>query len=330
MHAILKELRAQLVLRPAERDEVVLVQKRIFLLPTAAGMAFGGMLTLMLAGSINYDLALGLALTFLLASLAVTALLHTFRNLAHLRVMPARTSAVFAGDTAHFAVAVRNTGPSQRYSIGVTCDRRDMQLIDIGAASMALARVAVPAERRGRLRPGPFTLLTRFPLGLFQAWAYVELDASCLVYPRPAPAGLPLPAPRAHREEGLHNGDAQDDFFGLREYQAGDSPRRIAWKAAARGHALLTKQFAGGGAGELWLTLETLPATLHIEERLSQLARWVLEAHAQGLAYGLELPGTRVPVGTGTGHRDRCLEALTLFDPSPRGASSAQTGAAAP
>src|ERR1051325_10129078 len=91
-------------LRGPESGEVVLVQRRIFILPTRAGIFFGFVVLLMLTGSINYSLSLGYILTFLLASLGVTAMLHTFRNLAGLRVAPARTSPVFAGETALFAV----------------------------------------------------------------------------------------------------------------------------------------------------------------------------------------------------------------------------------
>ena len=65
-----------------ERGEVVLVQRRIFILPTGAGITFAVVLLLMLTGSINYALSLGFILAFLLAGLAIVAMLHTFRNLA--------------------------------------------------------------------------------------------------------------------------------------------------------------------------------------------------------------------------------------------------------
>ena len=50
-----------------------------------------------------------------------------------------------------------------------------------------------------------------------------------------------------------------DDFAGLRDYQSSDSPRHIAWKAVARSDKLLTKQFAGDAAAELWLDARLLP-----------------------------------------------------------------------
>jgi uncharacterized protein (DUF58 family) len=44
------------------------------------------------------------------------------------------------------------------------------------------------------------------------------------------------------------------------------------------------------------------------------MARWVLDAHAAGLSYGLRLPGETVEMAAGEAQRDRCLEALALFD----------------
>src|SRR5687768_9943118 len=301
-------------LRGPEHGEVVLVQRRIFILPTRSGVLFAFVLVLMLTGSINYMLSLGFILTFLLASLAISAILHTFRNLAGLRITAARTPPVFAGDIAHFRICLHNPTRAERYSLALTRDRREVTVVDVPAEGSAVAAASVPAPRRGVLRPGRLTLFTRFPVGLFHAWSYVDLDTHCVVYPRPAPVGQPLPPIKAGGSDGAGLALGRDDFAGLRQYHPGDSPRHIAWKAAARGQGLLTKQFIGRAAAELWLTLDALPRNLGLEESLSRLARWVLDAHAAGLAYGLELPGVVVPMGTGEGHRDRCLEALALFE----------------
>ena len=56
---------------------------------------------------------------------------------------------------------------------------------------------------------------------------------------------------RARRE--ARAGSGQDDFAGLRSYQPGDSLKHVAWKAAARGQPVMTKQFTGLEAGQLWL-----------------------------------------------------------------------------
>ena len=141
-------------------------------------------------------------------------------------------------------------------------------------------------------------LETRFPLGLFRAWSYVEPDARCLVYPQPgalAAAGARAPRPRAGALRSQAPGN--DDFSGLRAYQLSDSPRHVAWKAVARSDDMLTKQFTGEAAAELWLDWRLLPAALGLEQRLSRLAGWVLAAERGGAHYGLRLPGIEIAPG---------------------------------
>lgn len=307
-------------------DAVVLVQRRVFILPTRQGVSFALMLALMLAGSINYNLSLGFVLTFLLAAMGVNAMLLTFGNLAHLRVSGGRARPVFAGDTAHFVVHVENAGPTSRHALALTYDGRNVVSLDVPARAAVSTAVALVAARRGVLRPGRLTLYTRSPVGLFYAWSYLELDLHCIVYPRPSAAGRPLPAAALGEAGGPRRGRGEEDFSALRPYHRGDSPRHIAWKAAARDRGLLTKQFAGQAETALWLEWSALPAAMGIEERLSQLARWVLDAHEAGLSYGLRLPGVTIGLASGQTQRDRCLEALALFEPPPaqRAAPSAR------
>ena len=52
---------------PPERGTIVLSQRRVYIVPSRLGLLFGGVLLILLMGSINYTLSLGFALTFLLA-----------------------------------------------------------------------------------------------------------------------------------------------------------------------------------------------------------------------------------------------------------------------
>ena len=300
-------------LRGVETGSIVLVQRRIFILPSRHGIMYVSSLLLMLTGAINYNLSLGFVLTFLLAALGVSSILHTFRNLAHLKISPGRVQPVYAGDHARFMLVIDNPGAVDRFSIGITRGGTEAEYTDVPARGTVTVSVAVPAPRRGILMPGRLTLFTRYPLGLCYAWAYAELDVRCLVYPRPEAAHLPLPLPEAHAGSGIAYGSGQEDFAGLRSYHPGDSPRHIAWKAVARGQGLLTKQFSGRADTELWLDWRATPDALGVEGRLSRLARWVIDAHAAGLSFGLRLPGVTLPAAPGNAQHDRCLEALALF-----------------
>jgi uncharacterized protein (DUF58 family) len=150
-------------------------------------------------------------------------------------------------------------------------------------------------------------------LGLFHAWSWIELDSHCLIYPTPIehPPQFNLRGQKSGMQHSEKNGE--DDFAGIRNYQHGDSPKRMAWKAIARSGVWQTKTFHADAAEEIWLSWRNTPETFGIERRLSILCRWVLDAHRQGIHYGLEIPGAHITIGSGQLHQQQCLRALALF-----------------
>lgn len=298
-----------------ETPPVTLVQRRIFILPTKQGYFFATVLLVLLVASINYSLSLGFLLTFLLAGMAGVAMLHTWRNLAHLRLRPGRCEPVFAGETAHFVVTAET--PSQtRFSIAARRRGEEPVYADVSPGEVASLVMPVAPTRRGVIRCGRVEIFTRYPLGFFHAWSYVDFALTVLVYPRPDPqAGSPPAQSRSESEEGIPiKGD--DDFNMLRAYRDGDTPRHIAWKALAREQGLLTKEFSATASSELWIDWDEAHAG-DIEARLSILCQWVLQAERFGQGYGLRLPGVAIRPGRGEAHRARCLEALALFGVTP-------------
>jgi len=295
--------------RAAEAGPIVLDRRRIYILPTRHGVLFGAFLLAMLIGSINYGLSLGYVLTFLLGGVALVGILHTYRNLQGLKIADGGASPAFAGEDAGFHLEVE--APAPRFALRLRW--RDAEPVEFDVDAARRVTVPVPTIRRGRLRPGRFTLFSAYPLGLFRAWSYVQFDHAAVVYPKPGEAGLELGAagdagitPRTSPREG------SEDFAGLRVWQPGDSPRQVAWKVAARTEVLATKRFADTEGGTVLLDWDRLSG-LDVEARLSQLARWVLDAERANLRYGLRLPGAEIAPGNGGPHRHRCLEALALF-----------------
>lgn len=293
---------------------MTLTHRQILILPTTWGWYFVPLILVMLAGSVTYGLSLGFLLTFLVGSIAMVSALHAYRNLAQLRVMVGRAEPVFAGETARFPVYLENPSQQARFSVGLVRGGEELAFADVPRDGHVAIELRVPASRRGLLRAGRFALFTRYPIGLFYAWSPLELEASCLVYPRPDDAPLPPPVGRAGTGDATRSGVGDDDFTGLKSYQPGDSPRRVAWKASGRADELLTKQFTGQTADELWLDWTRLPAHLDVETRLSRLTGWVLKAERSGVRYGLQLPGRQFPPASGETQRLRCLEVLARFD----------------
>ncbi|MEI7457304.1 MAG: DUF58 domain-containing protein [Nitrosomonadales bacterium] len=294
-----------------EHGTVILTQRRIFMLPTRQGLALALLLILMLLGDINYNLSLGYVLTFLLAMMAVMSMLHAFRNLAHLEIHAGRTAPVFAGGTSRFLLHFNNPGKLPRYQLALRNARGDTISFDAPACQASEVYFPLQTNQRGWLQSGRLTLYTVFPLGLFYTWSYLHFDTRCLVYARPLKDAM-LPAGNAPDGNGKRSVTGDDDFAGLRNYVAGDALPHIAWKAYARGLGLQVKQFATQVGEEIWLDLADAP-DIDLEEKLSRLTRWVLDAESTGLRYGLRLAGYELPAGCGTIHQDECLRRIALF-----------------
>lgn len=308
----------------SEPGEVFLGQRRVFIVPSRAGLMLGVTLILLFIGAVNYNLSMGFGLTFLLGACAVVDMHLTFRNLAHLHLSPGRSKPVFAGENAQFELNLVNRRKHDRYAIWIGFVDRDAGVpekpVDLPAHSATTVSLAVPALQRGLQQIPRLKLRTRFPLGLLQAWSYWQPDAAVLVYPRPEDGHPPLPVGQAPGSEGSGR-LGHDDFAGIRAYQPGDPLRHLAWRQIARldpasGAALVTKQFEGGAAERLIIDFHRFPATLDTEARLSRMARWILDAEARNLPYGFRLGAFMREPACGPAHRHACLEALALHDAS--------------
>ncbi|GBG15771.1 uncharacterized protein NMK_3383 [Novimethylophilus kurashikiensis] len=316
MASLFRNWRSLLRTARQRQDRATLDRRHVYILPTRSGLLFGLILLGMLLGAMNYTLSLGFVLVFWLGGLSVVAMLHTWRNLAHLVVTPGRVKPVFAGETAEFHFVLKEHHHRTRHAIGLQRGEDPPALDDVPADGEIDICLPVPASRRGWLKPGRISVFTQFPLGLFHAWGYVELDMACLVYPHPAPPGSLLPPTSLEaKSRGSHIAGGEEDFSGLRGYKLGDSMRRIDWKASAREQGLYTKEFQGEGQQVLWLSWD-MTAGRDTEGRVSLLARWVLDAHDAGLAWGLQLPAVTLPPQSGDGHLHECLKALALLGSS--------------
>ncbi len=297
--------------------EITLGRRQLYMLPTRYGLLFALVATVLLLASINYGNGLGYALTFLLVAIAVVSMLHTHRNLHRLRVAPGACVPVFAGETAQFELVLTNNADTPRFGVVIEQNGAEVARADIAAHASAAVMLGQRVTRRGWQTLPAFRLATHFPLGLLYSWSRpVHIDHRCLVYPAPA-ASLPFrttPTETLRPEQGQRLGG--DDFIGVREYQPGDSPRHIDWKAFARTGMLTTKQFGGGYQALVWLDWDALPE-FDTEARLSVLARWVLEGEAAGAHYGLRLPGIVIAPDHGEAHEHACLKALALFELRP-------------
>jgi uncharacterized protein (DUF58 family) len=285
--------------------------RRIYILPTRYGLIYATLAFLMLLGAVNYGNNPAHLLTFLLAALGSNGMYQTWRNLRGLRLQCRGAQPIFAGEPARLLFDL-DAGGRERPAVQLMYDGGDPVLLDLPADNPLFGQpVLLPDLPRGQHRPGRLVISTRYPLGLFRAWCYLDCDSVVLVYPRPGPSWEP-PGQDQGRQAGGSRGSGNDDFAGLRNYLPGDQPSRIDWKSYARDRGLNTRLFSGEAAAPLWIRWQDAPGA-GTEARLRALSRAVLGAEAAGRAYGLQTPEGTIGIGLGAGHRHECLRHLALF-----------------
>ncbi len=294
----------------ATDTSVILNHRRIFILPSQRGLGFVVLIVLLLLIAFVYNNNLAYMLAFLLASVFFITILHSYKSLSGLVVQKGRAGAVFAGEAAGFDIHVKNPTDMERHQLLIKL--KDSQNLVLQAQSATHVTLYSITQKRGWHDAGTVTLSSTFPLGLFRTWSPIRFDLKALVYPKPAHLEIPFPITPSTQVRPGFSRKGGDDFYGLREYQSGDSIKHIHWKAYAKGLGVLSKQYGGESSAEVRLDYEHTPGH-NVEERLSQLCRWVVDAEQAGISYGFALPGLTLPPDSGLLHYRKCLEALALF-----------------
>ena len=263
-------------------------------------------------------------LLFLLVSIFLVSIPNTLTNLAGVTLRVESAKPTFVGDEVCLPVEIMNSSRATRYGIEVVLpdgDKTRERVDCIPRQTAARLTLRFPAHHRGEHKIAKLDLTSCYPLGFVRASKRLPSNQTYFVYPRPA-GNSQLPTNHLQFvdnwvQEGMGHGD---DFAGLRDYVPGESQRHIDWKAVARGRPLMTKEFAAETKGAVSLDFFELRFA-DVEEKLSQLTLWVIEAERARQPYGLRLPGVEISPALGQMHFHSCLRALSLFEVgSARGA----------
>jgi uncharacterized protein (DUF58 family) len=255
-------------------------------------------------------------LFFALTAILLVSIPHTLINLAGVTVTLESVHPAFVGQEVCLPLEIMNDSRATRHGIELTLSgsNSERKRIDYIPADRA-ARVTLrfPARQRGEHNVGTLCLTSAYPLGFIRFLKKFAPSQTYIVYPKPA-GDVRLPSSFVNWRDGrpLTELGEGDDFAGVREYVHGESQRHVDWRAVARGQPLMTKQFAAEAEGVVYLDFSALHFA-NVEERLSQLALWIIEAERGGRPYGLRLPGTEIPPAIGQPHFHQCLRALSLF-----------------
>jgi len=286
--------------------------RQIYILPTRFGWLVGLLLFAMLLGSLNFNNNLGLFTTFLVSGIGLLSMHIAHRNLDGVRVAGCVPGQAFAGEPLALSITLQDT--KDRARRGLVAETKGLPAtagVDVSPAATNETTLAIPTRRRGWMEIPRIRLRTRHPVGWFEAWSWFWPEHKVLVWPKPADQAPPL-LTAGSSDSRNRPGDESDEFHGLRDWREGDPLHRIAWKASQRHQHLLARQFTRPERDRIILRLADAPGR-SLEERISILARWVMEADRNEFEYGMDLGTNSIEPGAGEAHRIQCLNALGEF-----------------
>jgi uncharacterized protein (DUF58 family) len=305
-------------------NEIELVQRRIYVLPSMRGWAVIGIGILLLLVGINYQLSLAYVVAFLLGGLMQVALHSTYRNLRGLRIRVGKSPRCIAGETLHFPLTIfspERTREGLRIERGIKKPKGKKRVLQhpvpmrIRTDQQHALAIEVITTQRGIVALGRLLIESRAPYGLIRAWSYANFEWVGLVEPIPEAPAPALPYATGSNAQPHARADVAHDPDTLREYAYGDSLKRVAWKQVAKSGEWYTRTGETGQRGEVELSWQDTSLT-DTEARLSRIAAWIGRARNENAAFSLTLPNGHLSLADSAPHHDASLSMLAAF-PTP-------------
>ncbi len=197
-------------------------------------------------------------------------------------------------------------------------------VLHVGRGETVRVRCVVTPHRRGCATFDALRVSSGFPFGILRKSVTFSMRDSLDVYPRllrlRREIASSLLSQGTYGATTVDEKGSGDEFYGLREYQAGDSLRRIAWKSTARTGNVVVREHTRESGGRIWIMLNIDPRddSREIESAISIGASLAVDALQIGSEVGLIAPaqGLVCPINSGSKHRLALLSALARLDPS--------------
>ena len=307
--------------RTPRSDSAILTLGNVYIFFSKEGSLYALLLIITFILGVNYGNNLVLGLCFYLASIWIISLYHTFSHVSGLKIRLHDIELATVDEPIWVTIEVENdkSKPSRQVQLYFDQSHTNQskfaqnshkskqpvdRLQDLGVASRqtltsvqgkVLLRLALVADKRGRLQLPRLVVNSVYPLGIMRAWSYVYFARPAWVAPKPLAfdwQDANVAASDEASDWSIHGKKGQNDFDTLDEYVAGESLARVSWAHVARGQGMLSKQFTDTVGQELVLDYAYMPAANH-EDKLSMLAFAVKKLAEAGKPFVLKLPNDK-------------------------------------
>ena len=294
-----------------------LSNRNVFIMPTRFGYVYLIFVVLLFLLATNYQNNVIMLLSYLMASLFITTMMHSFYNLSGIVLSADNKAAGYANQNISFPINL--TVPNKRVDLSFCFDDQQTTHLPKSVKGEQTIHVSCHYENRGVYNSGRLKVWSEYSFGLFITWTRIDFDHQCTVYPEAITLNnsknslTGKPKNNVNVETSvLEYKPGTDEFFELKSHVLGESLSRIAWKQFARGQGLLTKHYQKNEGSIRWLKIADMP-NHGLEKQLQYLCFLVNEYNYAGQIFGLDLGIQKIYPAQGESHFKQCLTALAVF-----------------
>lgn len=314
--------------RVPSRFQHTLSNRNIFILPTRFGFAYLFFDVLLFLLGTNYQNNIILLLSYLLASLFITVMMHSFYNFSQLTFSSESKQTCFAKQVINFPIKI--TGNKTHFDINFQFVNPQyfVKKVRLAECTPQTSEVLMPwyVKQRGVYTLGRVKVFSEYSLGLFITWSLLDFSHQAIIFPEPKRLAdnqqLLTSLNESNNDNEVYTQTVVDgdDYSELKNYIQGEAQARIAWKQLARGQGKFSKHYqAQHEQGSLlWLRLSDMPG-FDLEEKLQFLCFMILENSKNKQIFGLILDfmantnkkaEIKIAPNSGYEHQENCLIAL--------------------
>ena len=283
----------------------------IYILPTIDGLKVIALNLILLILGLVYANNYILLFNFILFCLFLGSMFYTHFNLSGLTLKSAQFPPLYVNESGLLNLSFKSSNAQGHYFIRPYFKSSTIKLLEpnktfpISSKDNTVVNISIQAISRGHDNIKSIYIETLFPFNFFRCFTFFKIDQSCLIYPERSDL-------RLHEEiELIEEGREEGDDFFIREYQIGDSLKRVDWKKLAQTNRWYTRQFQTARPNPILLILNETP----LEDTLKSICFTMHILHQQDVKYGLKL-GHKILISPdhSSRHLNNCLRELARYE----------------
>lgn len=309
---------------PAKKQHQ-LNNKNIMIYPTRFGLGYLAIVVLIFLLGTNYQNNIILLLSYLLASLFITVMFHSFYNFNGLQISSDSKQQGYAASTISYPIHIKTN--KQHFDIHLHFSSQSEQAKPVYLAEVPIGvstiQLPIKFKQRGLVNLGRVTVYSEYSLGIFKSKTVLDFAHQAIVYPAPKPLTTgklllgSLATDKDDFEAQAQTVVGQDDFSELKTFVVGESQARTAWKQLAKGQGHFSKHYQSTQSSLQWLKLSDMPG-YDLELKLSYLSYLINELSMSQQTFGLALSeditsALNIEPSSGIAHQKACLTALAVY-----------------